>query len=559
MFLKLLNQIFKKNYYLLTALLFFLSFPSFDFLFLKGFTFFAWIALSPLFIFVRGKNYKRVYLAAFFTSFLGNLFRFYWIGYFAAKDNGGFYLILFILMPVLAIIFAFKILLSEILARKFAKFRYLIYPSIWIIFDWLMGLGYTPFTFDYLGHSQYLFTPFIQVSSFIGILGINYIIILFNYILADLFFLKIDQAVSFKKVFSSVQAIRFGFIIVFISLICLYGLVLLKNSKPYEVELSHRPSSGSLDSTKITSKEDKKDLTIACVQPCISPWKNWNVNRDKYLQDLKFYTKKSLEEKPDLIIWPESSTLETLSFNFFNKKLNSFEKELLHFIMECKVNFLIGEIGAVVKKKATSIKRYPQNNMVLINSAGKIKKTYSKIRLVPFGEWLPYVNFIPLWKKFFFYGGEADFVPGSKKEIFTIKNNKNFYRFATLICYEGTLPGFCRKFSAKGIDFFVNASNDGWSETYSGHTQHFAASVFRAIENGKWFIRVGNTGYTAAIDPYGRVKKELPILGKNYLVTGLDFSLNHSTFYNKYGDLFLFINFTFILFLLIRCFFISGR
>ena len=53
----------KKHYYLLSGPLMFLSFPSFDVFALKGFGFFAWIFMIPLFIYVRGKTLKEVYAA----------------------------------------------------------------------------------------------------------------------------------------------------------------------------------------------------------------------------------------------------------------------------------------------------------------------------------------------------------------------------------------------------------------------------------------------------------------------------------------------------------------
>ena len=71
-------------------------------------------------------------------------------------------------------------------------------------------------------------------------------------------------------------------------------------------------------------------------------------------------------------------------------------------------------------------------------------------------------------------------------------------------------------------------------------------SVFRAIENGMWYVRAGNTGFTAIIDPYGRVVKSIPILEKGYLVGGIQYDLNHDTVYSKVGDLFLYFVFMFL-------------
>jgi apolipoprotein N-acyltransferase len=71
--------------------------------------------------------------------------------------------------------------------------------------------------------------------------------------------------------------------------------------------------------------------------------------------------------------------------------------------------------------------------------------------------------------------------------------------------------------------------------------QHFSASVFRAVENGIWYIRVGNTGYTTIIDPYGRIRKDMPILIKDSTTGDIDFSFNRDTVFYYVGDLFLYM------------------
>ena len=79
----------KRNYYLLTSLLMFLSFPTYDIWFLKGFPFFAWIAMVPLFMYVRDKKVKDIYLTSFITGLLGHFLAFEWIGNFGAAAPGG--------------------------------------------------------------------------------------------------------------------------------------------------------------------------------------------------------------------------------------------------------------------------------------------------------------------------------------------------------------------------------------------------------------------------------------------------------------------------------------
>ena len=180
---------------------------------------------------------------------------------------------------------------------------------------------------------------------------------------------------------------------------------------------------------------------------------------------------------------------------------------------------------------------------MLINEYGEVVKTYPKIHLVPFGEWFPYEKWLPFIKELVVRFGGSNFIPGAGPVLFEVNEKK----FGVLICYEGIFYRLCRKYKLQGVDFLVNITNDGWTDSHSGHMQHFAVSKFRAIENGLWYIRAGNTGYTAIIDPYGRIIKSIPILRPGFLVGDIDFDLNHGTFYSKYGDVFLYISMAFLL------------
>src|SRR4030042_6601521 len=81
---------FKNNYYLLTSLLMFLSFPSYDVWILRGFPFFAWVALVPVFMYVRGKNLKETYFSSFIAGLAGKFLAYEWIGNFGASTSGGY-------------------------------------------------------------------------------------------------------------------------------------------------------------------------------------------------------------------------------------------------------------------------------------------------------------------------------------------------------------------------------------------------------------------------------------------------------------------------------------
>ena len=119
------------------------------------------------------------------TGLLGNFLTYGWIGNFGAKVPGGYIVILIFLIPSLSAFFTIKITVSEYLSQKFPGYKIFIYPSVWIIIDYMQSIGFLAFPWTYIGYSQYTFTPFIQVASLTGILGINFIIIMFNTVFSE--------------------------------------------------------------------------------------------------------------------------------------------------------------------------------------------------------------------------------------------------------------------------------------------------------------------------------------------------------------------------------------
>ena len=275
-------------------------------------------------------------------------------------------------------------------------------------------------------------------------------------------------------------------------------------------------------------------LRVATVQSCIDPWADWSGNKYRYLEELKRLTLASLEKGPEFIIWSESATLELISFNFERGALNPFEWEVLRLASDNGKPLLTGEIG--VRRDPYGRRMYPQNNAVLINEHGEVVNSYAKMHLVPFGEWFPYEKWLPWVKRIIDSFGASSFVPGDAPLLFHVKGKA----FGALVCYEGIFFRLCRRYRALGADFFVNITNLGWTDTYKGHMQGFASAAFRAVENGIWFVSAGNTGYSALVDPYGRVTASIPILRPGYLAGDIDFSLNHPTVYSSVGDVVLY-------------------
>lgn len=186
----------------------------------------------------------------------------------------------------------------------------------------------------------------------------------------------------------------------------------------------------------------------------------------------------------DLIVWPEMPVplyLDDPSFLRFAGQV----------AQSAQTYFLFGAIGHT-KKGA------PLNSAVMVDPSGHSMDQYDKIKLVPFGEFVPDVfSWVNRVTK-----EAGDFAAGNRVVIFP-------NHVGAFICYESAFPDLVRQFARDGAEVFVNLSNDGYFGTSAAHEQHLELVRMRAAENARWIVRATNDGITAAIDPTGRVTERL--------------------------------------------------
>ena len=509
-FLSLIGKTLRRRYYLLTAILVFLSFPSFDTPLLKGFPVFAWFCLVPLFLAARRRGYKRLYLASFFTFLPAALFTWGWMGSFGGNTFEGHLVIWALLLPCIAFLFAGRVLAAEFLSRRYPAFRVFIYPSIWLLGDLIQSLGYLAFPWNYLGYSQYPVLPFVQASSVIGILGVSFLIAAGNTIIAEFIAANRTSVLSLKLHPKSLvwKKVPAAFLAVIV-LITAAGTIRLLNGIP----------------------KSEKTYRIAAVQSCISPWADWERLKYAKLGEIIAMSDRAILPKPDLLVWSESATLEPVSYRARIGNPDRFDEMIMDYARTKSVPILTGEIGVI--DDPVRMIGCPQNSAVLVDKTGTIAGDYAKIHLCPFGEWFPYGQLFPWIRDIALEMGGSDFVPGNTPVKFTAGGAS----FGVLICYEGMFFRLPAGYKRMGADFLVNITNDGWSGSYGGHFQHFAAAPFRAAENGMWFIRVGNDGYTAVLDPLGRTTRSIPVMKQGVMNTSIQLG-GITTIYSLVGDLF---------------------
>jgi apolipoprotein N-acyltransferase len=142
--------------------------------------------------------------------------------------------------------------------------------------------------------------------------------------------------------------------------------------------------------------------------------------------------------------------------------------------------------------------------MLAVDSNFEIIQRYDKRKLVPFGEFLPFENFLNNFGLKKITEGHGSYLTGDKQDNFFIGKTN----ILPLICYEVIFTDFVQKSNAS-TNLVINISEDGWFGKSIGPDQHFAKSIFRAIENNTFLLRSTNKGVSAIIDNKGNIIKQL--------------------------------------------------
>ena len=184
--------------------------------------------------------------------------------------------------------------------------------------------------------------------------------------------------------------------------------------------------------------------------------------------------------------------------------------------------------GAPRSSFGESNQRQLWNSVHVINPQGQILATYDKFHLVPFGEFVPLRNFLPINK---LTAGRQDFSPGPG--IQTVKLS-GLPPVSILICYEVIFSS--RVVANERPAWLLNITNDAWFGRTSGPYQHFAAARLRSVEEGLPLVRVANTGISGVIDGYGRVVQSLGLGQEGIIDSTLPAALDFSTPFSRLGD-----------------------
>src|SRR6266850_2378967 len=201
--------------------------------------------------------------------------------------------------------------------------------------------------------------------------------------------------------------------------------------------------------------------------------------------------KRSATALPRLVIWPESP------MNFSYSRDSQLRDVVATLARTNHTSVLLNSLEPAPHDGS-------HNSAVLVNQEGRIVAQYDKIRLMPFGEYVPLPRWLPGASSV--RGIVGDFTPGSSYTLMPLGD----LRAGVFICIEAAHPLIARRFTKDGADVLINISNDGYLGPTPVMRQHLSNAVFRAVENDRPLIRVTNSGISAYIDANGSVWDATP-------------------------------------------------
>ncbi len=297
----------------------------------------------------------------------------------------------------------------------------------------------------------------------------------------------------------------------------------------------------SLSFLNFNDNEKKSNqVKLRIVQPNISQKDKWDRTLfQNHIDKLIRLSTKDINKQKLIVIWPEVALTVYLNE----------EKELVEYIKN-----RIGENAVLItgglrrEFDGSSVKIF--NSLYLIQDNGM--SVYDKIRLVPFGEFIPLRFFLKFLK---ITPGETDFSKGDIKRIMEVKYDEISFNFEPSICYEAIF----QTFNYSNIQLFINITNDAWFGNFSGPRQHLTASLMRSIEKGIPLVRAANSGISAITDKNGKILEKLNLSQAGFLERDIILE-NGTTLFSKYGQKILFLKICLILIIcLIMDIFIKKR
>jgi len=385
----------------------------------------------------------------------------------------------------------------------------LFYPSAWVLMEWFRSWFLTGFPWLYLGNSQ-IDTFLASYAPITGVLGVSLVSVLIagallSFILGNSLRRTVQIPRDLNNSLFSKKAIveeKFGTSVRIFSAIVIIIIAV---------------AAFSLQNINWT-QETGKPIKVSVLQSNISQLDK--LDRDRTLKSsINIYKKMSYESNKrhnsDLIVWPETGLFDT-----FNNHIDSLILPLQKSLENSNKAILIG--GFSVNKNQEI-----ENSVLAISSDSR--EIYSKRHLVPFGEYIPLLDYIR-WLGQWIQLPYSNIASGENDGILQVAGQTA----QMSICYEDAFGSEIIQ-SLPKASMLINVTHDGWFTGSLEPEQHMQIARMRSLETGRYMVRATTTGPSGIINEKGKVIATAPNYTKK-IITGKVQPFKGTTPYVRWGN-----------------------
>lgn len=490
----------------------------------------AYVAMIPLAMMLyrraEGEKYRmrKAYLDGFIFYMSFDIVIFHWFTYFyplefAGLTKGeaiGVIALAWIGLSALQSVFsAFVfVLISRFMKTEiFRAHPLLLAPyaaALWAINEWTQTFTWAGVPWGRIAISQTEMPIMMQSASLFGSYFLTFVIVLFNFLVGYTILYADKRKISSKVV------------------ICILLVHILSGTVLYF----------------IPTTDENRSINVAAIQGNLESQSNYDMTESETFEIYAAQTKKAVEDGAKLVIWPEGVLPVDIHYYIRSKDVGyvKISEALTILASELNVTIVVGTYVDV------SVDEFYNSMSAFYSDGSSVIKGYSKIRIVPFGEFMPMRDFIssivPALAEINMLSN--DVTPGKECTVFGATADEEAIKIGTLICFDSIYETLAIESSRAGAEIFIVPSNDSWFYDSRAMNMHHSQNILRAVEQGKYTVNCGNTGITSVVSNKGDILSDMPIYEEGYVIDTV-YASSTRTLYSYIGNLFVYLCIAFAL------------
>ena len=332
-------------------------------------------------------------------------------------------------------------------------------PAIWVLIEWLRGWVLTGFPWLALGYSQ-IDTPLAGWAPVLGVYGVSLMLMFSTAALIVVFMTRGRQRLL-------------GIAVVLLPWIIGAGLRGVEWTTPVGESIQATLVQGGIP-------QDRKWLP------------------EQFQPTLDYYRRETqLAQTSDIVVWPEVALPAVTDQVEDYMALVEADRRITG------QTILFGVLERVYERGNDAT---IYNSVVMLGGEGGGRPVYRKRHLVPFGEYFPVPDVVREWMRMMSLP-HNDLTAGAADQPLLVAANG--ISISVAVCYEDAY-GAEQLRSMEDATLLVNVSNDAWFGDSIAPHQHLEIARMRALEAGRYALRVTNTGISAFIGPHGEILETGP-------------------------------------------------